>query len=110
MSENQPANTEAEKAAIEAVSPNKGCADRKLEYQLRTLTPKGRLCHAGERYAMIRGDGRVDRCTRYEDRQLGDFFAKDFEVWKGPRICAQEWCPFESQWLAREARETVASS
>ncbi len=95
------ANSEEEKARIEELSPNKSSVDKKLEYQLKALSPAGKLCHAGQRYAHIRGDGKVDRCTRYEDRQLGDFFAEDFSLWPEPRTCAQEWCPFESQWLVR---------
>lgn len=96
------ANNDEEKKAIEELSPNKETPDRKLDYQLKTLTPKGKLCHAGQRYAHIRGDGRVDRCTRHEDRQLGDFFSEDFAMWDEPRVCFQEWCPFESQWLVKE--------
>lgn len=96
------ANTDVEKRVIEAASPNKDTWDRKLEYQLKALSPKGRLCHAGQRYAHIRGDGMVDRCTRYEDRQLGGFFSEDFSLWEEPKVCCQEWCPFESQWLVRE--------
>lgn len=97
------ANDESEKDLIASLSPNKGFSDDKLEFQLKRLSPAGRLCHAGQRYAHIRGDGRVDRCTRYEDRQLGDFFSEDFELFPEPRACRQEWCPFESQWLVRDA-------
>ncbi|MDD5628400.1 MAG: hypothetical protein PHU21_05015 [Elusimicrobia bacterium] len=95
-------NDEAEKRAIAASSPNKDTADRKLDYQLKQLSPKGRLCRAGQLYALIRGDGKVDRCTRCEDRALGDFFASDFELWSEPRPCVQDWCPFESQWVVQE--------
>ena len=94
-------NSDAEKTAIAELSPNKETWDRKLDYQLKDLAPKGRLCHAGQRYVHIRGDGTTDRCTRHEDRQLGDFFSEDFAVWEEPRDCSQEWCPFESQWLVR---------
>jgi MoaA/NifB/PqqE/SkfB family radical SAM enzyme len=97
-----PANNEEEKKHIEELSPNKDTWDRKLDYQLQNEKPKGRLCHAGQRYVHIRGDGKVDRCTRHEDRQLGDFFSEDFAVWDEPKLCYQEWCPFESQWLVRE--------
>ncbi|MBI3547461.1 MAG: radical SAM protein [Elusimicrobia bacterium] len=99
---NAPGNTEEENRSIEAVSPNKDTPDHKLEYQLRSLSPRGKLCRAGQRYAHIRGDGLVDRCTRYEDRQLGDFFSEDFELFSEPKACTQEWCPFESQWLVPE--------
>ncbi len=96
------ANTDKEKRAIEVLSPNKGTWDRKLDYQLNALSPKGRLCSAGQRYVHIRGDGMVDRCTRYDDRQIGDFFAEDFAVWEAPKTCLEQWCPFESQWIVQE--------
>ncbi|MCX5796128.1 MAG: radical SAM protein [Elusimicrobia bacterium] len=95
-------NDEGEKRAIAEISPNKDTSDQKLGFQLQELTPKGKLCRAGQRYALIRGDGMVDRCTRHEDRALGDFFAPDFALWPEPRPCMQEWCPFESQWLVQE--------
>ena len=102
MEGNAPANTEKEKRTIAEVSPNKRTSDRKLEFQLRQLTPSGRLCRAGHLYAMIRGDGQVDRCTRHEDRQLGDFFSEDFQLFAEPRLCGQPWCPFESQWVVQQ--------
>lgn len=105
MSDHSIGNDEREKAAIAEASPNRDTADKKLSYQLQELKPKGRLCRAGQRYVLIRGDGRVDRCTRYEDRQLGDFFAETFALWDEPRLCEQEWCPFESQWLVREEED-----
>ena len=96
-----PANTADEKKAIEAASPNRDTVDRKLAFQLQELRPSGRLCNAGHRYAMIRGDGKVDRCTRHEDRQLGDFFSPDFQLFTEPKVCMKEWCPFESQWVVQ---------
>lgn len=94
-----PANSEDEKRLIAAASPNKGTADRKLEFQLQQLKPEGRLCRAGHKYAMIRGDGSVDRCTRHDDRQLGNFFDENFRLFDAPKVCHKEWCPFESQWV-----------
>jgi hypothetical protein len=102
MSGHDLGNDEREKKVIAESSPNRDAPDKKLGYQLQELRPKGRLCRAGQSYAHIRGDGMVDRCTRYEDRQLGNFFAEDFALWEGPRVCRREWCPFESQWLVPE--------
>ena len=96
------ANSEEEKQAIARLSPNKESDDRKLDFQLKTLSPAGRLCRAGQRYAHIRGDGKVDRCSRHEDRRLGDFFSEGFALRDEPSRCGQEWCPFESQWVVRE--------
>jgi MoaA/NifB/PqqE/SkfB family radical SAM enzyme len=98
----EPGNSEEEKKAIAEASPNKGFGDGKLEYQLKTLSPEGRLCRAGQRYAHIRGDGGVSRCTRHEDRALGDFFSEGFRLRGEPERCSQAWCPFESQWVETE--------
>jgi MoaA/NifB/PqqE/SkfB family radical SAM enzyme len=96
------ANDEREKKVVEDISPNKDTWDKKLDYQLKNETPQGKLCHAGQRYAHIRADGMVDRCTRHEDRQLGSIFDENFEMFPEPKVCRQEWCPFESQWLVRD--------
>ncbi len=92
-------NDEREKRLIEELSPNKNDPRQKLEFQLKELSPQGKLCRAGHHYAMIRGDGSVDRCSVYKDKQVGNFLDEDFELFDGPRVCAQSWCPYESQWL-----------
>ena len=107
MEGNAPANTDEEKKTIAEASPNKNTSDRKLEFQLQELRPAGRLCHAGQRYAMIRGDGQVDRCTRHDDRQLGDFFSENFQLFEEPKLCLKEWCPFESQWVVQTPAEAL---
>lgn len=98
-------NTDEEKEAIREISPNRGDTASKLEFQLKELVPKGRLCRAGQKYAMIRGDGKVDRCSQYTDRQVGNFLDKDFRLWAEPKICTLEWCPYESQWLVNDGKE-----
>lgn len=102
MEEKDIANDEEEKKTIEDLSPNKNTWDKKLDYQLKNLVPNEKNCHAGQRYALIRGDGMVDRCTRYEDRQVGNIFDENFALFTEPKICCQEWCPFESQWIVRK--------
>ncbi|MHB2026039.1 MAG: radical SAM protein [Elusimicrobiota bacterium] len=92
-------NDEREAKIIEEISPNKNDPLGKLEYQLRRLSPQGKLCRSGQRYAMIRGDGSVDRCSVYKDRQVGNILDENFELWDEPKVCGQEWCPYESQWL-----------
>ena len=96
------ANREEEKKDIAESSPNKDALDHKLDYQLQTRLPRGKLCRAGHYYAFIRGDASVERCTRYKDRQLGDFFSDSFALWDAPKICELDWCPFESQWIVEE--------
>lgn len=101
-------NTEEEKHRIEAISPNRGAPDHKLEYQLKTKGPNGRLCRAGHQYAMIRGDGMVDRCSRYTDRQVGNFLDPHFRLWRSPRPCYMDWCPYESQWIVEEPSSVLS--
>ncbi|HOW27050.1 MAG TPA: radical SAM protein [Elusimicrobiota bacterium] len=94
-------NTDEEKEVIRAVSSNRE-DQQKMEYQLKELSPKGRMCRAGQRYAMIRGDGRVDRCSQFTDRQLGAFVDDRFKLWSEPKLCTVEWCPYESQWIVND--------
>lgn len=96
-------NNEGERSLIRDASPNKGDANAKLEYQLQEFSPRGRLCRAGRDYAMIRGDGGVDRCSVYKDKQLGRVYEKGFRLWEEPKVCEQDWCPYESQWLVEPA-------
>ncbi|HRY28521.1 MAG TPA: radical SAM protein [Elusimicrobiota bacterium] len=100
--ENALGNSADEKEKIRAISPNKGDPLKKLEFQLKELSPKGRLCRAGQKYAMIRGDGSVDRCSQYRAHQMGDIRDANFQLWDSPRPCTLAWCPYESQWLVRE--------
>jgi MoaA/NifB/PqqE/SkfB family radical SAM enzyme len=89
-------NSEAEKKIVEEVSPYKG---EKLLYQLQRISPKGRLCRAGQHYAVIRTDGRVDRCSQYSDGSVGNILDKDFMLYKEPLHCIKDYCPIESQWI-----------
>jgi MoaA/NifB/PqqE/SkfB family radical SAM enzyme len=92
-------NTEEEERIIREVSPYKG---EKIEYQLRKISPKGKLCRAGQHYAVIRGDGTVDRCSQYRTGEVGNFLDKDFRLFDEARPCEKEYCPIESQWIINE--------
>lgn len=89
-------NTEEEEAIIREVSPYK---DEKIEYQLKKISPRGKLCRAGQFYAVIRGDGYVDRCSQYQTKEVGNFLGDDFKLFESPRPCEKEYCPIESQWI-----------
>jgi hypothetical protein len=92
-------NSKEEKSLIAAASPFQGTENPRLDFQLGRQSPRGRLCGAGSFYALVRGDGGVDRCSRYKGGALGNFFSEDFRLWDGPTPCSQDWCPYESAFL-----------
>jgi len=108
VGDHQNGNTEEEKERIAAISPNKDAADHKLDYQLKTKGPNGQLCRAGNRYALIRGDGHVDRCSQHTDRAVGNFLDPDFQLWDEPKPCHLGWCPYESQWIVEDKKTAAA--
>ncbi|MBM3255299.1 MAG: radical SAM protein [Candidatus Omnitrophica bacterium] len=89
-------NTEEEERIIREVSPYRG---EKIEYQLKKISPKGKLCRAGQRYAVIRGGGAVDRCSQHHNGEVGNFLDKNFSLFDEARPCGKEYCPIESQWI-----------
>lgn len=55
---------------------------------------RGSLCRAGQIYADIRPDGRVQRCGMdYVEGSLGNFFDGSFEFLDEPMSCNTEYCP-----------------
>ena len=90
-------NSEEEKRIIEEVSPYKGSG--KLDYQLQKISPKGKKCRAGKDYAVIRVNGKVDRCSQYKDRSVGNILDAEFRLFEEPADCGKEYCPIESQWI-----------
>ena len=93
-------NTEEEKKIIEEVTPYEG---EKKEYQLQRISPKGKLCRAGQYYAVIRATGVVDRCSQYRDSSVGNILNENFKLYDEPLPCEKEYCPIESQWIISEA-------
>lgn len=89
-------NTVEEKRIVEEISPYKG---NKIEYQLQKISPNGKLCRAGQHYAVIRADGIVDRCSQYQDGSVGNFLDVNFRLFDEPLPCEKEYCPIESQWI-----------
>jgi len=65
----------------------------RIKYNLNKVSIKGKYCRAGEAYAIIRGDGRVNRCGRFLDEEIGSIFAGTFEFLEEPQICEVEYCP-----------------
>jgi MoaA/NifB/PqqE/SkfB family radical SAM enzyme len=89
-------NSEEEKRIVEEISPYRG---EKIGYQLKRISPRGRLCRAGQRYAVIRADGTVDRCSQHSGGMLGSILDEDFRLYSGPLACERDYCPIESQWI-----------
>lgn len=92
-------NTEAEKKIVEELTPYSG---EKKDYQLQRISPKGKLCYAGQYYAVIRANGKVDRCSQYENGSVGNFMNLDFKLAEKPLPCDKEYCPIESQWIVNK--------
>lgn len=89
-------NTEEEKRIIQEVSPY--CEEKK-DYQLQNISPKNKLCRAGQEYAVLRANGSVDRCSQYNTGKLGNILDKNFSLFTEPLPCEKEYCPIESQWI-----------
>ena len=85
------AYTPQERRVIEPDLGSRGGKPLRME----ALSTRGRLCHAGRRYAVIHPDGTAQRCggAEGEDRVLGNFFAEDFSLLEAPRPCGAETCP-----------------
>ena len=64
------------------------------EYQLvPKKMSKGRLCRAGQRYAVIRADGNVIRCGGSDlNETVGNFFDENFKLLDNPLSCKAEYC------------------
>lgn len=89
-------NSEEEKKIVEKVSPYKG---EKIDYQLQKVSPNGKLCRAGQHYAVIRANGMVDRCSQHSTGELGNFIDESFKLSDKPIPCEKGYCPIESQWI-----------
>lgn len=89
-------NTKEEKKKLVESSPYKG--KEKLEYQIQKISPKGKECAAGCKYALIHADGSVVRCSR-DTEIFGNILDKGFSLFSSPVVCEQEKCPLESQWI-----------
>lgn len=67
---------------------------RRIELNLDHASPRGRLCRAGNRFALIRGDGHVVRCgQQQENNELGCFLDEGFRLWEDPLPCMSDSCP-----------------
>jgi MoaA/NifB/PqqE/SkfB family radical SAM enzyme len=75
----------------EMIGPFLGGIDR-INYHLKGESPKGKLCYAGNKYAVIQADGKVIRCGQLADKIIGDFFDEGFHLLDTPEPCEAETC------------------
>ncbi|MDD5130368.1 MAG: radical SAM protein [Candidatus Omnitrophica bacterium] len=76
----------------EMIRPFLGDIDR-ITYHLTGQSPKGKLCNAGHKYAVIQADGKVIRCGPLADKIIGSFFDEEFRLLDSPKPCEAETCP-----------------
>lgn len=61
------------------------------------LTPKkmekGKLCRAGQRYAVIDPSGNVARCGSSSSKFIGNLFDENFKLLDQPFPCSSDYCP-----------------
>lgn len=70
---------------------------------LEPIPINGKICGAGQRYAVIQADGRVYRCGQlcHEDKSIGSIFNPEFELLKSGMPCTVDFCrckEYQSAW------------
>ena len=72
-----------------------------LDQLLCPVEAKGKLCCAGQKYAVINYDGQVYRCS-HDKKILGYFFDRDFLLLHHPLSCESEICDCEFMLLVKD--------
>lgn len=54
---------------------------------------KGSLCHAGQKYVVIKPNGKVVRCGGMSNEVIGNLFDENFKLLDKPLPCSAEYCP-----------------
>lgn len=70
------------------------CRDE-FDYLAQNISPKGKLCMAGFRYAIIKPTGKIFPCSQNE-LPLGHIQNCNFNLLNEPSICPSAFCPYES--------------
>lgn len=66
-----------------------------FDYLAQNNSPKGKLCRAGYRYAIIKPTGKIFPCSQNE-QLLGCIQHGDFVLLNEPIVCSHDFCPYES--------------
>ncbi len=77
---------------IEFIRPFLGDIDR-IVYHLKGESPRGKLCNAGYKYAVIQADGKVIRCGQLPDKAISNFLDDNFHLLDRPEPCEADYCP-----------------
>ncbi|MBI3547468.1 MAG: radical SAM protein [Elusimicrobia bacterium] len=94
------AYTADERAGIKAVIGSDISAET---VGLDPIPINGKICGAGQRYAVVQADGRVYRCGQlgYEGMSIGSIFDPGFELHRAAKPCSVDFCrckEFQSAW------------
>jgi MoaA/NifB/PqqE/SkfB family radical SAM enzyme len=74
----------------EFIRPFLGDIDR-IVYHLKGESPKGKLCNAGYKYAVIQADGKVIRCGQLAEKIISNLLDED--LLDKPEPCEADFCP-----------------
>ncbi|MFA5388680.1 MAG: radical SAM protein [Candidatus Omnitrophota bacterium] len=75
----------------------------RLKYTLNSESPKGKLCGAGQRSALLFEDGKLARCGPLKAKPFANLFDRDFEFLDGPKPCEADFCPCDDMKALEEA-------
>ncbi len=70
------------------------------------VSPKGRLCRSGQKYACLMPNGLIYRCQEYGVRRwepMGSFIDQSFDLTDSPKECRSSSCGCAYRWLVDEA-------
>lgn len=77
---------------IDFIRPFLGDIER-IVYHLKGESPKGKMCNAGHKYAVIQADGNVIRCGQLPDGVISNLLHEDFHLLDKPEPCEANFCP-----------------
>lgn len=67
---------------------------KRMLYNLEGESPKGKLCNAGYRQAVIKTNGEAIRCRWAPQESLGNIYDGSFALFPEPNACNKEFCPY----------------
>jgi MoaA/NifB/PqqE/SkfB family radical SAM enzyme len=100
------AYTPEERAWIKSVIGSETSAET---VGLEPIAINGKVCGAGQRYAVVQADGKVFRCGQLaaEGQEIGDIFDPNFKLFEKGRPCVVDYCrckEYQSAWEEEDAR------
>ncbi|HRY28507.1 MAG TPA: radical SAM protein [Elusimicrobiota bacterium] len=75
---------------------------------LEPIPTKGKICGAGQRYAVIHADGRAVRCGQLGEETIGNILDENFELFQTGRPCPSDYCRCKEFQMAWEEEEKQA--